>query len=59
MLQILGQFRNKLNEQQSSADSDEQSENFFSFQSRRSYSRERLLNTFGKVSFFISLRPFS
>ncbi|CAF2448717.1 unnamed protein product [Rotaria sp. Silwood2] len=47
---ISGQYRNKSNDQQSSTDLDEQSENFFSFQSRRSFSRERLLNSFGKGS---------
>ncbi|CAF4496392.1 unnamed protein product [Rotaria socialis] len=42
------QYQKNSNEQQSSIDLDEQSENFFSFQSRRSFSRERLLNSFSK-----------
>ncbi|CAF4718159.1 unnamed protein product, partial [Rotaria sp. Silwood2] len=51
---IIGQSRNKSNEQQSSNDFDGQTENFFSFSSphtqpRRSYSRERLSNTLAKV----------
>jgi len=51
---ILGQYRNKSNEQQLSNDFDEQTDGFFSFssphtQSRRSYSRERSSNSFAKV----------
>ncbi|CAF3308257.1 unnamed protein product [Rotaria socialis] len=45
---LKGQYQKNSNEQQSSIDLDEQSENFFSFQSRRSFSRERLLNSFSK-----------
>ncbi|CAF0862996.1 unnamed protein product [Rotaria sordida] len=49
-INLTGQYRNKSNDQQSSTDLDEQSENFFSFQSRRSFSRERSLNSLGKDS---------
>ncbi|CAF3529556.1 unnamed protein product [Rotaria sp. Silwood1] len=54
---IIGQSRNKSNEQQSSNDFDGQTESFFSFSSshtqpRRSYSRERLSNTLAKNSEF-------
>ncbi len=54
----LGRCRNKSNDQQSSNDGDGQSENVFSFPSRRSYSRERLANSFGKVSSIILLKCF-
>ncbi|CAF3431934.1 unnamed protein product [Rotaria sp. Silwood1] len=49
-INVTGQYRNKSNDQQSTPDLDEQSENFFSFQSRRSFSRERLSNSIGKGS---------
>ncbi|CAF3735499.1 unnamed protein product [Rotaria sordida] len=55
---IIGQSRNKSNEQQSSNDFDGQTESFFSFSSvhtqqpRRSYSRERLSNSLAKNSGF-------
>jgi hypothetical protein len=45
----LERCRNKSNEQPSSNDLDEQPENFFAFQPRRSYSRESSLNSFEKV----------
>ncbi|CAF3815578.1 unnamed protein product [Rotaria magnacalcarata] len=54
---IIGQYRNKSNEQQSLNGFDGQSESFFSFssphtQTRRSYSRERLSNSLAKNSEF-------
>ncbi len=52
----LGRCRNKSNDQQSSNDCDGQSENVFAFPSRRSYSRERLANSVGKVR--ISFKKF-
>lgn len=61
---ITGQCRNKSNEQQLSNDFDRQSESFFSFssshtQAQRSYSRERIINSFAKNSEFNNNESFN